>query len=192
MRRRRRIAHGGGLRCCADAGAPDDRNTGDDFDHFGLRICPDIDTVAYMLSGAVDETRGWGRRDESWNATEIVGQLGGETWFNLGDRNFALHLRRTEMLRQGRTLSQVTADLRSRLGVTHRIAPMSDEPVRMVIRTAGGDHAFQDYFVRQRAEPVRPPSSTPGPKPRRSRRGLSPRCTIRICGRSSLRLRIRF
>jgi len=129
-------------------------NTGDDFDHFGLRICPDIDTVTYMLAGLVDEERGWGRRDETWRAMEVMGRLGGETWFNLGDQDLALHLRRTELLRRGRTLSDVTTELTRALGVAHPIVPMTNDEVRTVVRTADGDLAFQDYFVRRRAEPV--------------------------------------
>ncbi len=129
-------------------------NTGDDFDHFGLRICPDLDTVSYMLSGLVDEERGWGRRNESWRAMEVVGQLAGETWFNLGDCDLGLHLRRTQLLSQGRCLSEVVADLATHLGVAHPLVPMTDAAVRTVVRTADGDLTFQEYFVRRRAEPV--------------------------------------
>lgn len=129
-------------------------NTGDDFDHFSLRICPDLDTVTYMLAGLVDEERGWGRRGETWRAMEAMGALGGETWFNLGDQDLALHLRRTELLRSGRSLSDVTSDITRRLGVAHPVAPMTDDAVRTIVCTEAGDLAFQDYFVRRRAEPV--------------------------------------
>ncbi len=129
-------------------------NTADDFDHFGLRICPDIDTVTYMLGGHVDETRGWGRRDESWRMMAAMGALGGETWFNLGDQDLALHLRRTELLKQGLTLSQVTTALARKLGVAHPLVPMSDAPVRTIVRTADAELPFQEYFVHRRCEPV--------------------------------------
>jgi LPPG:FO 2-phospho-L-lactate transferase len=142
----------------ADIIAPDSLtivvNTADDFDHFGLRICPDLDTVTYMLSGLVDEARGWGRADETWVAMEAMARLGGETWFNLGDRDLALHLRRTELLRMGATLSEATREIGTRLDVRHRVVPMTDDPVRTVIGTADGKLTFQDYFVRHRCAPV--------------------------------------
>ena len=108
-----------------------------------------------MLSGLVDEERGWGRRNESWRAMEVVGQLAGETWFNLGDCDLGLHLRRTQLLSQGRCLSEVVADLATHLGVAHPLVPMTDAAVRTVVRTARDrDLTFQEYFVRRRAEPV--------------------------------------
>jgi LPPG:FO 2-phospho-L-lactate transferase len=129
-------------------------NTGDDFDHLGLRICPDIDTVIYMLAGLVDETRGWGRRDENWLALQALGTLGGPTWFNLGDRDLAMHLRRTELLRRGYSLSTVTTEIARHLGIAQLITPMTDDPVRTVIHTDVGELPFQEYFVRLRCEPV--------------------------------------
>jgi LPPG:FO 2-phospho-L-lactate transferase len=145
-------------------------NTGDDFRHLGLHISPDIDTVLYTLSGLSDPDRGWGRRDETWNVMAGLEKLGGETWFRLGDRDLAMHLERTERLRAGETLATVTDVLRRRLGVTARVVPMSDDPVRTQLSTEAGWVEFQDYFVRQRCEPtvkqiafVGAEASTPAP-----------------------------
>lgn len=129
-------------------------NTGDDFDHLGLRICPDIDTVTYMLAGLVDETRGWGRTNESWTAMDTLAVLDGPTWFNLGDRDLALHLWRTHLLREGHSLSEVTRIVTSRLGVHHTIAPVSNNSIRTLLQTLDGELPFQDYFVRQRCKPA--------------------------------------
>ena len=129
-------------------------NTGDDFEHLGLSICPDLDTVMYTLSGRANPETGWGLAGESWNFLEALGALGGEDWFRLGDRDLATHIERTRRLRAGETLSQVTADLCERLGVPSRIAPMSDDPIRTVIETPDGDLPFQEYFVRRRCEPA--------------------------------------
>ncbi|MEJ0018591.1 MAG: coenzyme F420-0:L-glutamate ligase [Acetobacteraceae bacterium] len=129
-------------------------NTGDDFDHLGLCISPDIDTVMYTLAGVANPEVGWGRADETWSFMETLGALGGETWFRLGDRDVAVHVERTRRLRAGETLSTVTADLCRRLGVAPRVLPMSDDPVRTRVRTDDGWIDFQDYFVRQRCEPV--------------------------------------
>lgn len=128
-------------------------NTGDDFEHHGLTVCPDIDTVVYTLAGLNNPKTGWGRADESWNFMQALGALGGASWFNLGDRDLAMHVLRTEALRQGETLSAVTARLARRLGVRHPVLPMSDTPVRTRVRTARGELSFQDYFVRQRCRP---------------------------------------
>lgn len=128
-------------------------NTSDDFDHLGLRVCPDIDTVLYTLSGLNDEERGWGRRGETWNFLDALAQLGGETWFQLGDRDLALHVERTRRLASGESLTAITAAFASALGATPRILPMSDDPVRTVVRTEGGPLAFQHYFVRDRCAP---------------------------------------
>ncbi len=128
-------------------------NTGDDFEHLGLRICPDIDTVTYTLGGIANPELGWGRRDESWAFMDTLGSLGGETWFNLGDRDLALHVERTRRLREGETLSAVTADMAGKFGVGAAIAPMSDQDVRTIVETPGGPLAFQHYFVRDRCEP---------------------------------------
>lgn len=128
-------------------------NTGDDFEHMGLAICPDLDTVLYTLAGVHNPATGWGRRDETWSAMETFAQLGGETWFRLGDRDLALHVLRTNALRQGVALSAVTASLARRLRVRHAVIPMSDTPVRTFVRTDRGELAFQDYFVRLQCRP---------------------------------------
>lgn len=129
-------------------------NTGDDFTHLGLRICPDIDTVVYTLSDLADRERGWGRQDESWNFMAALGQLGGEDWFNLGDSDLAMHVARTEALAQGRSLSDVTDTIAGRLGIGPAILPMTDDPVATVVETPDGPLAFQHYFVRDRCAPV--------------------------------------
>jgi LPPG:FO 2-phospho-L-lactate transferase len=129
-------------------------NTGDDFEHLGLSISPDIDTVAYTLAGIANRELGWGRHDETWSFMETMESLGGETWFRLGDRDVALHVERTRRLRDGETLSAVTADLCRRLGIRSRVVPMSDDPVRTRLRTAEGWLDFQEYFVHRRCEPV--------------------------------------
>jgi LPPG:FO 2-phospho-L-lactate transferase len=129
-------------------------NTGDDFEHLGLCISPDIDTVMYTLAGVANPEVGWGRADETWSFMETLGTLGGETWFRLGDRDVAVHVERTRRLRDGETLSAVTTDLCARLGVATRVLPMSDDPVRTRVRTDQGWIDFQEYFVRRRCEPV--------------------------------------
>ena len=129
-------------------------NTADDFEHLGLAISPDLDTVMYTLAGLDDPQRGWGRRDESWNFMSALAALGGETWFALGDADLATHIERTRRLRAGETLSNITADFCRRLGITTRIVPMSDDTVRTRLETDRGLLEFQDYFVRQRCTPV--------------------------------------
>ena len=128
-------------------------NTGDDFEHFGLKICPDVDTVLYTLSGSDNRDTGWGRAAESWAVMNEVGRLGGETWFKLGDKDLALHLLRRQLLDCGERLTTVTRHLAARLGVQSAVLPMSDAPVRTIVETAEGDIAFQEYFVRRRCEP---------------------------------------
>jgi LPPG:FO 2-phospho-L-lactate transferase len=128
-------------------------NTGDDFEHFGLSISPDIDTVVYTLAGLANREYGWGRQDETWSFMETIGQLGGPTWFRLGDRDLAMHIARTQRLRAGETLSAITADLARRLGVAQRILPMSDDPVRTELLTETGWMDFQDYFVGRQSQP---------------------------------------
>ncbi len=128
-------------------------NTADDFEHLGLMICPDIDTLLYTLSGRADPERGWGLADESWRAMEALEALGGESWFRLGDRDLATHLWRTGRLRAGAALSEVTAELARRMGVASGVHPMSDDPVRTVVHTDEGSLPFQHYFVRRRCEP---------------------------------------
>lgn len=126
-------------------------NTGDDDSFFGLHVSPDLDTVTYTLAGVVHPRQGWGRRAESFRALESLARLYGDAWFRLGDRDLATHIYRTDALRRGRTLSEVTSHLARALGVAHRILPMSDDPVRTVVSTArAGNLAFQDYLVRRR------------------------------------------
>jgi LPPG:FO 2-phospho-L-lactate transferase len=129
-------------------------NTGDDFEHLGLAISPDIDTLLYTLAGLDNPELGWGRRDETWSFMKALGDLGGETWFNLGDGDLATHVERTRRLALGESLSQITDDFRRRLGISAQLLPMTDDPVRTRILTAAGWLDFQDYFVRQRCAPV--------------------------------------
>jgi LPPG:FO 2-phospho-L-lactate transferase len=129
-------------------------NTGDDFDHLGLRICPDIDTALYTLSGLANPELGWGRRDETWNFMDALESLGGDTWFRLGDADLALHVERTRRLARGETLERITADVAARFGVASKVVPMSNDSVRTRVVTDGGELDFQDYFVRQRCQPA--------------------------------------
>ncbi len=129
-------------------------NTGDDFQHLGLTICPDIDSVLYALSDLSDQQRGWGRKDETWTFMSALSGLGGPDWFNLGDGDLATHVLRSDMLREGKTLGDATADLADRMGITATILPMSDDPVSTVVHTATDDLAFQHYFVREQCAPV--------------------------------------
>ncbi len=129
-------------------------NTADDFEHLGLAISPDLDTVMYTLAGVANPDTGWGRRDESWTVMEALGALGSETWFRLGDKDLATHIERTRRLRAGEQLSTITRDLAARLGVKSAMVPMSDDVVRTVVTTAVGELAFQDWFVRLRCEPI--------------------------------------
>lgn len=129
-------------------------NTGDDFEHLGLAISPDLDTVLYTLGGLADRRRGWGRADESWNFMQALGQLGGETWFQLGDRDLAMHASRTAWLRGGGKLGEFSAQAAKALGISAQILPMSDQSVRTVVETGEGELAFQHYFVRRRCEPA--------------------------------------
>jgi LPPG:FO 2-phospho-L-lactate transferase len=128
-------------------------NTGDDFEHLGLAISPDLDTLMYTLAGLDDPQRGWGRRDETWTFMAALAALGGETWFQLGDGDLAVHVERTRRLAAGESLSAVTADFCRRLGVARHIVPMTDDRVRTRLRTSEGWLDFQDYFVRRRCEP---------------------------------------
>ena len=129
-------------------------NTADDFIHLGLHISPDIDSVLYALADLNDDERGWGLAGETWNFMAALERLGGETWFKLGDRDLATHILRTLELNAGRTLSEVTAQLAQRLGVTHNVVPMSDDPVRSRVVTDEGEIDFQDYFVRRQWRPA--------------------------------------
>src|SRR5882672_5295532 len=129
-------------------------NPGDDFEHLGLSISPDLDTLLYTLGGLDNPELGWGRRGETWTFMNALEALGGETWFRLGDGDLATHVERTRRLAAGESLSAVTADFCRRLGIATRIVPMSDDAVRTRLRTAEGWLDFQDYFVRRRCEPV--------------------------------------
>ena len=129
-------------------------NTGDDFEHLGLSISPDIDTLLYTLGGIDNPELGWGRRSETWTFMAALEALGGETWFKLGDGDLATHVERTRRLAAGESLSKITDDFRRRLGISARLLPMSDDRVRTRLRTDEGWLDFQDYFVRFRAAPV--------------------------------------
>jgi LPPG:FO 2-phospho-L-lactate transferase len=129
-------------------------NTGDDFEHLGLSISPDIDTLLYTLAGIDNPELGWGRRDETWTFMAALEALGGETWFKLGDGDLATHVERSRRLAAGESLSQVTDDFSRRLGISARLLPMSDDRVRTRVQTQEGWLDFQDYFVRLRASPV--------------------------------------
>jgi LPPG:FO 2-phospho-L-lactate transferase len=128
-------------------------NTGDDFDHYGLHICPDLDTVMYTLAGRNNQEQGWGLANESWRVMETLAQLDGETWFRLGDLDIATHLQRGELLRRGLSLSAVTQALCQQLGVDYRVLPMSDDPIATIVNTAQGELSFQHYFVREQCRP---------------------------------------
>src|SRR3954465_15676917 len=127
-------------------------NTADDFEHLGLSICPDLDTVMYTLAGLANPETGWGRRDESWTVMGGLGQPGAHTWVRLRDKDLATHIERTRRLRGGESLSSVTRDLAARLGVKPAMVPMSDDAVRTMVTTDEGELAFQDWFVRRRCE----------------------------------------
>ena len=129
-------------------------NTGDDFWHLGLRICPDIDTTLYTLAGVSHAEQGWGRAEESFGVLAELTRLGFEDWFRFGDRDLALHLERTRRLQQGESLTAVTLALARALGVRARLWPMCDAPVATRVQTAQGWLAFQDYFVRERCLPA--------------------------------------
>ncbi len=129
-------------------------NTGDDFEHLGLAICPDLDTLLYTLSDKANLELGWGRRDETWTFMGALEKLGGETWFRLGDGDLATHVERTRRLAAGERLSAIMDDFRRRLGIAARILPMSDDKVRTRLDTDRGRLDFQDYFVRLRCEPI--------------------------------------
>ncbi len=129
-------------------------NTGDDFEHLGLTICPDIDSVVYALAGLNDTARGWGVADESWHALGMLGRLGEADWFQLGDRDLAMHIARSWRMREGESLSAVTARLSAGLGIAHRVAPMSDDALRTMIETDAGWMEFQRWFVGERCAPA--------------------------------------
>lgn len=129
-------------------------NTADDFEHIGLHVSPDIDTLVYTLAGLSNTEQGWGRAGETWTFMKALASLKGETWFNLGDGDLAMHVLRTARLAAGETLSTITADVCAALEVGAHIIPMSDQPVRTRLRTDEGWLDFQDYFVGRQAKPV--------------------------------------
>ena len=129
-------------------------NTGDDFEHLGFHVSPDVDTLVYTLAGEANADTGWGRRDESWHFMRAAEQLGLPTWFRLGDRDLALHVHRRQRLAEGATLTEVTREICQLLGVAQSILPMSNDPVRTRVLTPEGPLAFQHYFVRDRCRPT--------------------------------------
>jgi LPPG:FO 2-phospho-L-lactate transferase len=128
-------------------------NTGDDFEHLGLHISPDLDTVCYTLAGLANSITGWGRASETWQALETLSTLGGPSWFRLGDRDLGLHLERTRRLRRGDTLSVITQGFCRQWGVSSLILPMSDDPVPTWVSTTEGELPFQEYFVHRQCHP---------------------------------------
>ncbi|MBL1141081.1 MAG: 2-phospho-L-lactate transferase [Proteobacteria bacterium] len=128
-------------------------NTGDDFQHLGLSVSPDIDTLVYTLSGLNNKKLGWGRQDESWNFMQACEELEMDTWFRLGDKDLALHLFRTQALSQGLTLSEVTNELCKRFNIKTQIVPMSDDPIKTFVNTSMGTLPFQEYFVKYQCLP---------------------------------------
>ena len=129
-------------------------NTGDDFEHLGLHISPDVDTLLYTLAGLANETLGWGLAGETWNTMGAMERLGGDTWFRLGDMDMATHLWRTLRLKEGKSLGEVTTGLARQLGVHTHVHPMTEDSVRTTVHCAGENLAFQHYFVREQCEPV--------------------------------------
>ena len=128
-------------------------NTGDDFEHLGLSVSPDLDTVIYTLAELDNPETGWGRRNETWTFMQTLESLGGASWFQLGDGDLALHVERTRRLNNGETLSSITADVAARWGVTAEILPMSDQAVRTIIESEDISLGFQEYFVARRCVP---------------------------------------
>ena len=128
-------------------------NTGDDFEHMGLTICPDLDTVCYTLADLANPETGWGREGETWDLMENLERLGGPTWFRLGNRDMATHLERTRRLQTGQTLSEVTAHFCASWGIGPTVLPMSDQPVPTIVLTEDGELPFQEYFIARRCEP---------------------------------------
>jgi LPPG:FO 2-phospho-L-lactate transferase len=127
-------------------------NTADDFDLFGLRICPDLDTVLYTLAGLANPATGWGIAGDTRHALDAIARLGRDPWFLLGDQDLATHILRTERLRDGATLTDVTAEFAAALGITSTILPMTDDPVSTLVQTPEGDLDFQEYFVHRRQQ----------------------------------------
>ncbi len=128
-------------------------NTGDDFEHLGLWICPDLDTVCYTLGGLANPATGWGRLNETWRVLQAISSLGGPDWFNLGDLDLGTHLERTRRLREGQSLSQITRVFCQAWGIKSLVLPMSDQPIPTIILTDQGELPFQEYFVHQGCKP---------------------------------------
>jgi LPPG:FO 2-phospho-L-lactate transferase len=129
-------------------------NTGDDFEHYGLRISPDLDTVCYTLAGLANAKTGWGLADESWQAISSAAKLGGPGWFNLGDRDIGTHLERTRRLRLGESLSRITQDFCEKWQIGQRVLPMTDDAVATIVDTVEyGPLPFQNYFVEHQCQP---------------------------------------
>jgi LPPG:FO 2-phospho-L-lactate transferase len=128
-------------------------NIGDDFEHLGLTVCPDIDTLVYTLSGLANPETGWGRAGDGSQFMETLRSLGGESWFHLGDGDLAMHVTRSARLRAGESLSAITADIAARLGIAAQIFPVSDDLVRTIVETAAGPLPLQHYFVREQCAP---------------------------------------
>lgn len=129
-------------------------NTGDDFEHLGLYICPDLDTVCYTLAGLANPETGWGRAGETFHTLEAIEKLGGETWFRLGDKDLATHIERARRLREGQPLGQITQNFCRAWGVQHTVLPMSDDHVRTIVDTHEyGELPFQEYFVHRKCAP---------------------------------------
>lgn len=128
-------------------------NTGDDFEHYGLYISPDLDTVCYTLAGLANPETGWGRAGETWNAIQNTTNLGGPNWFKLGDHDLGTHLERTRRMREGQCLSDITRDFCKAWGIAPTVLPMSNQEVRTIVNTDEGELAFQEYFVHRRCEP---------------------------------------
>lgn len=129
-------------------------NTGDDFEHVGLHVSPDVDTALYTLADVVNPETGWGRRDETWTFMQALADLGGPTWFRLGDGDLATHVERTRRLKAGKTLTSICAHFRDKLGIAAHVLPMTDDPVRTVVESEAGTLAFQEYFVREQCRPA--------------------------------------
>ena len=128
-------------------------NTGDDFEHLGLPISPDLDTLMYTLAGQNNTELGWGLDNESWQAMDMLRAYGAEDWFQLGDKDIATHLVRKQLLSEGHSLTDATNKLCRGMGVAHRLLPMSDDPVRTIVETPTGELSFQHYFVREKCQP---------------------------------------
>lgn len=129
-------------------------NTGDDDFFHGLHVSPDLDTVMYTLAGLSNPETGWGIAHESFNLLDMLKRYRAETWFNLGDQDFATHIRRTQLLRDGKSLSAVTSELSRNIGIEHQIAPMSDQNVTTILETSSGTLRMQEYFVKHQCQPI--------------------------------------